>query len=245
MIGLIPAAGLGSRMGALTRRTHKGLLEVGGASILDRAIASFRGVGIRDIVLVTGHASDRLEARFGGHVRFVRNPDYRTMGILSSFHAARPLIGESPFLFTTADHCFARSLLSRLVDSPGDVVSLVQEKAVYDAEDGKVAVGTDGKLHFCKEIFPRHAVGEYGGMTRFSGPGARAFWSELTARYPDLGRQGYVMNLLNLLVRNSTVDSRILTCGETERIEIDTVADLRRARELAEEMFREELSRDG
>lgn len=68
LIGIIPAAGLGTRMGQLTSELPKALIEIESQTLIERAIDSLKSVGISKIVVVTGH--------LGGMVRdFVRARD--------------------------------------------------------------------------------------------------------------------------------------------------------------------------
>jgi len=54
---IIPAAGSSSRMGHF-----KPLLQVDGQTLIQRAISVFRQNRIDDIIVVTGHRADDLEA---------------------------------------------------------------------------------------------------------------------------------------------------------------------------------------
>ncbi len=62
MIGLVLAAGAGSRLGALTEDVPKTLLPVDGErTILDVALGNLRRAGLDDAVVVTGFAAERLQ----------------------------------------------------------------------------------------------------------------------------------------------------------------------------------------
>ena len=54
MKAIILAAGVGSRLGDITKTLPKGLVDVNGKSIIERQISSFKKNGINDIVLVIG-----------------------------------------------------------------------------------------------------------------------------------------------------------------------------------------------
>src|SRR3990172_2736215 len=59
------AAGRGTRLGDLTRDTPKPLLQVGGRPIIFRVIEGLAEAGVRDIIVVTGHLAEVLEAALG------------------------------------------------------------------------------------------------------------------------------------------------------------------------------------
>lgn len=76
---LVLAAGFSSRMGRF-----KPLLPLGGQTVIDHVIDTFRAAGLGRITVVTGHQADALEARLhGAGVHTVRNPDH-AQGMYSS-----------------------------------------------------------------------------------------------------------------------------------------------------------------
>ena len=84
---IVLAAGFSSRMGEF-----KPLLQLGGATVLERAVTLFREVGIADVRVVTGHRAEELEpflARL--EVHSVENPHYRD-GMFSSVAAGAATI---------------------------------------------------------------------------------------------------------------------------------------------------------
>ena len=70
--GIVLAAGSGSRFGAT-----KQLVPLGGTPMVLHAVASLRGAGVDEIVVVTGHDADAVEAVLPGDVRAARNAAYR------------------------------------------------------------------------------------------------------------------------------------------------------------------------
>lgn len=58
-------AGRGLRMGSLTENGPKCLLEVGGVSILERALRSLRQCEVSEAILVVGYQSEQIQYVFG------------------------------------------------------------------------------------------------------------------------------------------------------------------------------------
>ena len=59
--GMILAAGLGKRMQPLTNKKPKPLLEIGGITLLERAINLLINHGVKEISINTHHLSDQIE----------------------------------------------------------------------------------------------------------------------------------------------------------------------------------------
>ena len=80
---LLLAAGTGSRLLPLTKKSPKCLTLVNETSILERLIKSLNQNGFKRLVVVTGHLEDRirdfLETRAGNlTIEYVFSPPYKT-----------------------------------------------------------------------------------------------------------------------------------------------------------------------
>lgn len=111
--GVVLAAGEGSRFGGT-----KQVVEVEGAPLVLHAVDALREGGVDEILVVTGHDADAVEALLPADATPVRNPDHRA-GQATSLAAA---------LHATADDSEAAVIL--LADQPGvtpdDVAALIK-----------------------------------------------------------------------------------------------------------------------
>ena len=64
LIGIIPAAGRGTRMAAGGGDTAKALIEVGGRPLIESAIESLHSIGVSKIVVVIGHRAEQVREFF-------------------------------------------------------------------------------------------------------------------------------------------------------------------------------------
>jgi len=83
--GIVLAAGTGSRFGGT-----KQLVPVDGEPLVLHAVAALRDAGVGEIVVVTGHDADAVEAVLPPDVRVVGNPAYRdgqATSLASGLHA--------------------------------------------------------------------------------------------------------------------------------------------------------------
>ncbi len=107
MIGVILAAGRGTRMGDLTAQTPKPLLRVRGRPIIEHILLGFRAAGARDVVIVTGYRGDQIMAQLGDGSRLGLRHTYRQQaeptGTASALLLARDALGAESFLLSWGD----------------------------------------------------------------------------------------------------------------------------------------------
>jgi len=116
---LLLAAGTGSRLLPLTKKSPKCLTLVNETSILERLIKSLNQNGFKRLVVVTGHLEDCirnfLETRAGNlTIEYVFSPLYKTTNNIYSLWMARNIIRE-PFLLIESDLVFDPSLLNEMI----------------------------------------------------------------------------------------------------------------------------------
>ena len=89
MKAIIIAAGVGSRLGDLTKELPKPLVDVNGKSIIERQISSFRKAGVDEITIVTGYKKDKFIFK---DIEYVFNPKYEEVEQAFSLMTARKQI---------------------------------------------------------------------------------------------------------------------------------------------------------
>jgi choline kinase len=197
-----------------------------------------RSAGIEEIHVVTGHQAQLVEHRLGDTVICCFNPFFRVAGILGSFWQVMPMFDGRPFVFTFSDHFFRPSLLLRCLSLDADLVILIQKKAAYTREDSKALIEGES-VRFGKDIPLHEANGEYTGLTVLSARGSAAFFDQMRRLLKDGHLDAYAMDVLNAVTDRSDISVSLVYCDESSRIEIDTVADLRRARQMAGHILKE------
>jgi histidinol-phosphate/aromatic aminotransferase/cobyric acid decarboxylase-like protein/choline kinase len=128
---VILTAGRGRRMEPLSRACHKALLEIGGSTILGRAMDSLLKANVGPITVVTGYRSDDITSFIsaaypGVPVRYVHNERYDTTNnIVSLALALESLTYEEDVILIECDLLFEPHLIADLVKHPGRNVALV------------------------------------------------------------------------------------------------------------------------
>lgn len=124
---IILAAGVEADLGPLTDDKPKAMLEIKGQTILERQVQLLHAAGITDIAVVRGY---RAEAINVPGITCYENPRFETHGVAESLFAAAERL-EGPTLILYGDIVFDRTILDRLLASPGHI-NLVVDRAWYD-----------------------------------------------------------------------------------------------------------------
>src|SRR5450755_634768 len=112
MKAIILAAGRGSRFGSYTQDGPKCLLKIGGLSLLERQIETFRRLGIHDIVVVKGFAAEKILIE---GVRYYIDEKHRYNMVYSLFCAEPEIHGD--VIISYADIIFEDSVLQSLLNA--------------------------------------------------------------------------------------------------------------------------------
>jgi choline kinase len=171
---VILAAGRGTRLGTLGTEMPKGFLKLGSRPIIEESLDKLVAVGIRSVVIVTGHLADfyeKLSAKRRGLVETVHNPRYVRLGSFYSLQVALEHLGDAtPFLLLESDLVYEpRALDEVLADPHKDVILLSGPTGSRD----EVWVETDDEERLVAMSKDRASLGsppagELVGITRVS-----------------------------------------------------------------------------
>lgn len=151
MRALILAAGFGTRLGKLTGKIPKALVEVGGKAILDHNIRKLLSAGISEILVNTHYLSDQVEG-------FLRKQPYRELvttvfepsllGTAGSVKANWDFFENSDFLVMHGDNYFEAELKSLLDSHVNRTVGTIMTMATFNTTSpelcGTVLTNDDG-----------------------------------------------------------------------------------------------------
>ena len=174
MKAVILAAGQGTRLAPLTDDKPKPLVEVGGRSLLFRALDRLAAAGIAgaDVIIVGGYRIDVLAAalRLGGFASatVVYNDRWADLGNGHSLLCARAATRGEPLIQLDGDVLFDGALLPRLLAAPGPGVLAVDVREDLDAETMKVDLAGGQVVALSKRLVS--AVGESMGIGRLDPP---------------------------------------------------------------------------
>lgn len=238
MKAVVLLAGMGSRLGELTRTTPKSLLPVGGSVILDRMVRALAVHGVEEIVAVGGHRQDDLErhatAALAEHgITFVRNEDFASTNTAASLLCARELLDGASFVKLDGDVVFDGAILDCLLAAePGSSYACVDRTDVDD-EVIKVSCDAAGRiLRIGNRVPVADAVGESIGIERIDARSSGALFEELASMAGDPAhRQSYYEVAYDAIVQAGERFGVVDVTG-LAWVEVDTVADYQRAQAL-------------
>jgi choline kinase len=240
MIGMVLAAGPGSRLAPLTDTLPKTLLAVDGdRPILDITLANLKHVGLEEVVVVTGFAADAvrqqvpaLERRHGLRLELIYNDRAEIWNNAYSLWCARDAFSEG-VLLVNGDTVHPAAVEERMLAARGpEVLLALDREKTLGEEEMKVLLTTDGRLdRITKLMDPRSAHGEYIGVTVIEPVAAARVAEALEATWRRDPSLYYEDGFGEYATRGGEV--RAASIGAVEWVEVDDHADLARAREIA------------
>ncbi len=178
--GLILAAGKGRRLGGLLNGKPKGLLTIGGMSLIEHQIASMRACGIKRIGVVVGYGADYVKSELGDEFAYIENKEYATTNSLYSLWLARHWV-DAAFLMANSDLLADSRIFHRLVQTTGTVLAYDSSSGT-DAEEMKVSLREGRVVAISKSLDPELAAhGESIGLIKFEKATARQLFEAADA----------------------------------------------------------------
>lgn len=192
MRAIILAAGKGSRLEPVSGESVKCLVELGGISLIKRALGYLRDAGIREIAVVVGFQPDRIRQACGPNVEYIENPLFAETNSLYSLWLARKFFGDG-FVVMNSDVFFHPQLLSDLLTARHEDAILLswRNDTQYGDEEMKVKVRGGQLVDISKVMDPSEADGENVGIVKFGAAGAAVLAKELDKLIADGAKRSW------------------------------------------------------
>lgn len=229
---IILAAGVGSRLGDLTRDIPKCLLKIyDDISILDFQLNVLGEYGIdkRDVYIIAGHKADKLQYLKGEGINIVYNEMYSVYNNIYSFYISKNVVKED-FIIINSDTLFHRKIFEKLYFTDNGTYFVVDNYKKLGEEEMKVLIKNDRIVKFGKDIDPKNASGEYIGVSKFSFKDSKIVFDKMGELIKNGKSNIWYEDAINFVLEK-IVAKPIFTDG-LPWIEVDTPEDYKKAKKL-------------
>lgn len=250
MQAIILAAGMGRRLGELTKNHTKCMVKVNGERLIDRLLKQLSSLKLNRVVLVVGYEGENLKSYIGNRyadclqIEYVLNPIYDKTNNIYSLALAKNYLQEDDTLLIESDLIVEKRLFSLLLENPSPNLALV---AKYEAwMDGTmVRVDDDGNIadFIPKKAFKYSDISQYYktvNIYKFSKSfSTHKYVPFLEAYIKTFGNNAYYEQVLSVITFLEKTEMKALPIGNEKWYEIDDIQDL----DIAETLFSEGGSR--
>ena len=157
MIGIILAAGVGSRLRPMTNNKPKCLVKTANKPILQYQLDSYLKAGIRDLVIVVGYESEVIR-NYCKHISdfnitIIDNPIYEDSNNMYSLYLVSQLARGKPFILNNSDLSISDEIISLMVNCE-DEDCVAMDAGRYNDESMKVSVNDEGYISNISKLIP-------------------------------------------------------------------------------------------
>lgn len=133
MQAIILAAGMGRRLGELTKDNTKCMLPVNGVRLIDRFISQLSKYNLSRLVIVVGYEGQKLIDYIGHRyddvmrIEYINNPIYDKTNNIFSLALAKEKLCEDDTVLLESDLIFEDSVLDKIINHPDKDLALVDK----------------------------------------------------------------------------------------------------------------------
>ncbi len=247
MQAIILAAGMGKRLGELTKNNTKCMLEVNGVKLIDRFIRQLSRLNLKRLVIVVGYEGQKLIDYIGHRyddiikIEYINNPIYDKTNNIYSLALAKEKLCEDDTILLESDLIYEDRILEMAVEHPDPNLALV---AKYESwMDGTmVSIDEDRNIvnFIPKEAFRYEDIDIYYktvNIYKFSREfSVNEYVPFLEAYSKVMGNNEYYEQVLRVLTMLHKSSLKALPVGNEKWYEIDDVQDL----DIASTLFSEQ-----
>ena len=250
MQAIILAAGMGKRLGELTKENTKCMVEVNGVKLIDRVLTQLAELNLKRVIIVVGYQADNLMQYIGNRyegklkIEYILNPIYDKTNNIYSLALAKKELQEDDTLLLESDLIFENRMLNLIIDNPYPNLALV---AKYETWMDGTMVRIDGDNNIVsfvpKKAFRYNEVPFYYktcNIYKFSKEfSCNQYVPFLEAYSKAMGNNEYYEQVLRVITALDKSALRALPIKDEKWYEIDDVQD----KDIAETIFADQESK--
>lgn len=247
MQAIILAAGMGKRLGELTKDNTKCMVEVNGVRLIDRTLNQLSRLELTRVIIVVGYEGQKLIDYIGDRysdrlkIEYVENPVYDKTNNIYSLALAKEQFQEDDTILIESDLIFDDNMFSLIIDNPYPNLALVAKYETWmDGTMVRISEDNDILNFVPKAAFRYEDVDKYYktvNIYKFSKEFSRTKYVPfLTAYTTAVGNNEYYENVLSIITFLNKKELKALPIGNEKWYEIDDKQDL----DIAEALFADE-----
>ena len=243
MQAVILAAGMGKRLGELTKNNTKCMIKVNGITLIERVLTQLSSLPLTRIIIVIGYKGEELRAFLGNTynglaIEYIENKIYDKTNNIYSLSLAKEELQKDDTLLIESDLIFEDSLFRLILDNPYPNLALVDK---YETWMDGTMVRLDDENNIVNFI-PKKAFKYSDAEQYYKTTNVYKFSKEfLTTHYVPfleaytkaLGNNEYYEQVLRVITLLDNCDLKALPLTGQKWYEIDDKQDL----DIAETIF--------
>lgn len=171
MIGIILAAGTGTRLRPLTENIPKTLLELDNKTIVERLIESFIDNDVKEFIFVVGHFKEKveefaiiLEEKYNITIKIVTNEKYDVTNTSCSTYLATKNLDDD-FVLINGDNVLDSQIIRKIINTKNTAMVIDNYKKLNE-ESFKIKI-KDGIIEdIGKNLNINESYGEFIGVSK-------------------------------------------------------------------------------
>ncbi|MBF1525480.1 MAG: aminotransferase class I/II-fold pyridoxal phosphate-dependent enzyme [Prevotella pallens] len=244
MQAIILAAGMGRRLGEMTKENTKCMLSINGKRLIDRTLEQLANNGIQKVIIVVGYSAKNLIEHIGNRyekffdIEFINNPIFDKTNNIYSLALAKEKMIEDDTILLESDLIYEESVLQMAIESPYPNLALVSKWESW--MDGTVVQIDDqyNIINFInKKAFSYRDAETYYktvNIYKFSKEFAKQKYIPFLNAYCEAqGNNEYYEQVLRVIAFLNSQDVKALPIGNKKWYEIDDIQD----KDIAETIF--------
>ena len=237
MQGIILAAGMGKRLGELTKNNTKCMVEVNGIRLIDRMITQLSKFNLNRLVIVVGYEGKKLIDYIGHRyddilkIEYINNPIYDRTNNIYSLALAKEELCKDDTILLESDLIFEDRMLELLINHRDPDLALVAKYETW-MDGTMVCVDNDRNI---TNFVPKEAFCYENADVYYKTVNIYKFSSEfskyqyvpfLEAYCRVMGNNEYYEQVLRILLHLHSSTLKALPITNEKWYEIDDVQDL-------------------
>lgn len=241
MQALMLAAGMGKRLGELTKDNTKCMLNIQGKTLIERAVEALLDSGVTKMTIVVGYKGENLKNFLTNKCTnprikemdftFIDNDVYDKTNNIYSLYLAKEVLKEDDTILLESDLIYEPKLIKNLVESEKkNAVTVAKFEPWMDGTVVKIGENDSIKEFIEGKDFNYEDVNEYYktvNIYKFSKEfSSNQFVPFLDAYIKAYGKNEYYELTLKVITCLSRSDLKALDIGDTKWYEMDDIQDV-------------------